>query len=64
VCTGPWTQQRLKTKSSRAKMINGVAWPGCVSNLDPQLCDVPDFIGGNPTALILSNGTTVVLFRT
>ena len=61
---GPWTQQRLKTKSAHAKMINGVAWPGCVSHLDPQLCSVPDFLGGNPTPLILGNRSAVVLFRT
>ena len=39
-------------------------WPGCVSNLDPELCQVPNFLGGNPTAHVLPNGTTLVLFRT
>jgi len=61
---GPWTQHLLRTKPKAAKMINGVAWPGCNSNIDPQLCSVPDNLGGNPTALILPNGTTIVLFRT
>eukprot|EP00039_Didymoeca_costata_P032509 m.38121 g.38121 ORF g.38121 m.38121 type:complete len:462 (+) comp9391_c0_seq2:271-1656(+) len=60
---GPWTQTRLKTKNAKVKVINGTAWPGCHSHLDPSLCDVPDFIGGNPTPIILENGTTLVLFR-
>jgi hypothetical protein len=61
---GPWTQTRLRTNGAAAKRINGVPWPGCESHLDPNLCKVPDNLGGNPTALILPNGTTLLLFRT
>lgn len=61
---GPWTQTRLWTNGAAAKRINGVPWPGCESHFDPQLCKVPNNLGGNPTALILPNGTTLLLFRT
>ena len=50
---GPWTQQMpWVVAGSGAQEINGAHWAKGMR-----------YIGGNPTALILENGTTLVFFR-
>ena len=50
---GPWTQQMpWVVPGSGTQQINGVNWAKGMR-----------YIGGNPTALILKNGTTLVFFR-
>ena len=65
---GPWTQQLVRVApGSASKYINGVPWPGCDGHdngYDHWTCNATLTPGGNPTALVLENGTTLLLFRT
>ena len=50
---GPWTQQMpWVVAGSGTQEIDGVPWAKGAR-----------YVGGNPTALILENGTTLVFFR-
>lgn len=64
---GPWTQRVLSVAPAPARYINGVLWPGCDgrdNGYGHWTCNATRHLGGNPTAAVLPNGTTVVLFRT
>ena len=65
---GPWRQQLVRVKpAATSHYINGVPWPGCDGHdngYNHWTCNATLTPGGNPTALVLKNGTTLLLFRT
>ena len=65
---GPWSQRLVRVvPSSTSTYINGVPWPGCDGHdngYNHLTCNATITPGGNPTALVLENGTTLMLFRT
>ena len=53
--------------ASTSTYINGVPWPGCDGHdngYNHWTCNATVTPGGNPSALVLNNGTTLLLFRT